>query len=147
MAERFVLCWHAASGKIVGHRFFDSQRESPCVTKPHKSWTHWLLPAVKFLVFVLLCWFIYRTVESTNDDLSKEEWHVDGWWLAASAVLYLAGLFPSAVFWQRVCVCAGQDVKFGEAIRAHFISQLGKYVPGKWMVIVLRRAAGAFARG
>jgi glycosyltransferase 2 family protein len=55
-------------------------------------------------------------------------------------MLYLAGIFPAAVFWYRVLVRAGQEVKFGEAIRAYYISQLGKYVPGKWMVILLRRA-------
>ena len=33
----------------------------------------------------------------------------------------------------------GQKVQFGEAVRAFYISQLGKYVPGKWMVILLRR--------
>ena len=51
----------------------------------------------------------------------------------------MLGQFPSAVFWYAVLRRTDQDVSFGESMRAYYVSQLGKYVPGKWMVILLRR--------
>jgi hypothetical protein len=109
------------------------------VTLERKSWTHYLLSAAKLIVFAMLCWFIYHTFVSGNETLSAHTWHVEPQWLVLSAALYLLAMLPAAVFWQRVLVHAGQKVGFGDALRAYYISQLGKYVPGKWMVIVLRR--------
>lgn len=103
------------------------------------KWTRWLLAAVKLSVFALVCWFIYKALVGANQQLDGHEWQVEPGWLAVAGLLYLAGLFPAAVFWHRVLVQTGQQVRFGESIRAYYISQLGKYVPGKWMVIVLRR--------
>jgi hypothetical protein len=109
------------------------------VTPERKSWTRWLLAALKLLLFGVLCFFVYWTFVNGNDTLSAHDWHAKPQWLVLSGVLYLAGLFPAAAFWHRVLLRAGQEVGFGEAIRAYYISQLGKYVPGKWMVILLRR--------
>jgi uncharacterized membrane protein YbhN (UPF0104 family) len=109
------------------------------VTPERRKWTRWLIPAAKLIGVALLCGFIYHAFISGNETLSAHTWHVEPEWLVLSGLLYLLALLPSAVFWQRVCVQAGQDVRLGEGIRAYYISQLGKYVPGKWMVILLRR--------
>lgn len=110
------------------------------VTLKRKRWTSRLITAAKVVIFALLCWFIYHTFVSGNETLNEHAWHVEPQWLVLSGALYLFGLLPTAVFWQRVLLHAGQQVRLGEGVRAHYISQLGKYVPGKWMVIVLRRA-------
>lgn len=104
-----------------------------------KSWTRWLLTALKLSLFALLCWFIYRALIGANEQLNGHEWRVEPGWLVVSGVLYLVGMLPAALFWHRVLRQTGQQVRLGESIRAYYISQLGKYVPGKWMVILLRR--------
>jgi glycosyltransferase 2 family protein len=109
------------------------------VSEKKRKWTSWLLAALKLSLFALLCAFIYRALVSANQQLDGHEWRVEPVWLVVSGLLYLAGVFPSAVFWYRVLLATGQEARFGEAIRAYYISQLGKYVPGKWMVILLRR--------
>lgn len=109
------------------------------MSQPRKRWISWLITAAKILVFALLCWFIYYTFVSANEKLDAHVWHVEPQWLVVSGLLYLLGLLPAAIFWQRVLVATGQDVHVGESLRAYYISQLGKYVPGKWMVILLRR--------
>jgi uncharacterized membrane protein YbhN (UPF0104 family) len=53
-------------------------------------------------------------------------------------VLYLAGILPSAVYWRRLLSAAQQPVHSSETIRAFYVSQVGKYVPGKAMVVILR---------
>ncbi len=52
--------------------------------------------------------------------------------------LYIAALFPAAVFWFVALRSLGQHPGFGETVRAYYIGHLGKYVPGKAMVVVLR---------
>ncbi len=114
---------------------FPSRRLNP----QRQQWTRWLLAAAKLAVFAVLCWFIYRALVSANEQLNGRTWHVEPGWLVLSGALYLLGLFPAALFWHRVLLQTGQQVALGESLRAYYISQLGKYVPGKWMVILLRR--------
>ena len=52
--------------------------------------------------------------------------------------VYLISMLLSAVFWQRVLIAFKQKPKFIDAVAAFFTSQLGKYVPGKAMVVVIR---------
>jgi glycosyltransferase 2 family protein len=59
-------------------------------------------------------------------------------WLAASAVLYLLGLAFSAVYWYRLLVALGQQSSFLATVRAHYIGQMGKYLPGKAWALFLR---------
>jgi hypothetical protein len=44
----------------------------------------------------------------------------------------------AGLFWYRVLHDLGQEPYLGETLRAYFIGHLGKYVPGKAMVIILR---------
>ncbi len=110
------------------------------MTEQPRSWTHWLIPLAKIAVIALLCWFIYRAFIEGNETLGAHTWHVEPIWLVVSGVLYLVGLLPSAIFWQRILVRTGQEVSVGDGVRAYYISQLGKYVPGKAWVILVRVA-------
>jgi hypothetical protein len=66
---------------------------------------------------------------------------VDYRWLAAACGLYLGGLGMSWLFWHRVLWAMGQRPTMWQSLRAFYLSQLGKYVPGKAMVVVLRTDA------
>lgn len=100
----------------------------------------WLVGAAKFLVFALLCWFIYAAIARDNERLGHHSWQVEPLWLVAAGGFYLLGMMPAAWYWQRVLAHAGQQVGFVDAIRAYYVSQLGKYVPGKLIVIVIRHS-------
>ncbi len=113
---------------------------------PRRNWTRWLPTVAKLLVLALLIWFVRHTLVSAIESLGQHEWHIEPLWLLASGALYLLGTLPSAIFWHHVLIHADQEAKLGESLRAYYISQLGKYVPGKWMVIVLRRALLASPR-
>ena len=96
------------------------------------------MAAAKLAVFALLAWFIYAAIVRDNERLGQHEWQVEPMWLAIAGGLYMLGMLPAACYWQRVLVHAGQQVSFTDALRAYYVSQLGKYVPGKLMVIVIR---------
>ena len=68
----------------------------------------------------------------------SESLHFDPLWLAISGILYLAGLLACAVFYERILRSSTAPIGFLPAWRAYIVSHLGKYVPGKAMVVVLR---------
>lgn len=117
-------------GERTGHEY---------VSDTPKRWTRHLVTGLKLAIFALLCYAIYHALDSGREQLSQHTWHVEPWWLVASGVIYLTSLLPPAIFWHRILLATDQPALLGESIRAYYISQLGKYVPGKWMVVLLRR--------
>ncbi len=64
--------------------------------------------------------------------------------IALASLFYAIGLFPPAFLLRRALLSLGQHPRVGTAIAAQLLGHVGKYVPGKAMVIVLR--AGALSR-
>jgi len=58
--------------------------------------------------------------------------------LVLAGLLYLLAHCCWATFWIRLLHGQGIHVSWGVGLRAYFISQLGKYVPGKAWVILIR---------
>jgi uncharacterized membrane protein YbhN (UPF0104 family) len=98
----------------------------------------WLIRAIKLLIVVLVIWAVRRTVYKAWNQLDDYQWELRPGWLAASVVLYLGGLLPAGLFWYRVLRTLGQNARLGETLRAYYVGHLGKYVPGKAMVVVIR---------
>ncbi len=58
--------------------------------------------------------------------------------LALSGILYVVAYVPAAFFWRYSMQSLGQSPRLYESFRAYYIGHLGKYVPGKGMVVILR---------
>ena len=59
-------------------------------------------------------------------------------WLIGSGLLYLAGLSACGRYYERILNASSTPVALVPALRAYLVSHLGKYVPGKAMVVVIR---------
>jgi hypothetical protein len=59
-------------------------------------------------------------------------------WLLASGAIYLLGIFNGAWFWRHLLTLFGYPISLYAAIRAQYVGQLGKYVPGKAMAVAIR---------
>ncbi|MFZ5831118.1 MAG: lysylphosphatidylglycerol synthase transmembrane domain-containing protein, partial [Planctomycetota bacterium] len=101
-------------------------------------WKKWLKLGLKLLVLGLVVWFVHDALIGAIEKLGEAEFHWRPGWLLLAGVLYSIGLVPTGFFWCRVLRALGQPVQFFPAVRAYCIGHLGKYVPGKAMVIVLR---------
>jgi uncharacterized membrane protein YbhN (UPF0104 family) len=111
------------------------------VTSSPTSRMAWVLRAVKLVVIALVAWGLWRTVAAAWDDFARAgvawtDFHIG--WLALAAVFYLLGQLPAGIFWYATLRAMGQQPGLGETLRAYYIGHLGKYVPGKAMVVVLR---------
>jgi glycosyltransferase 2 family protein len=111
-------------------------------SRENRRLTAWLMPALKLLVIAMVAWFVgaklFDAWRQLRQHAEVHPWHADPGWLAVSGGFYLLALLPAWFFWRHVLRALGQDARLGETLRAYYIGHLGKYVPGKAMVVVLR---------
>jgi len=112
---------------------------------------------IKLVIVALVAWGIWRAVGRAMDEITQLE--QDGpvvptsenylrspfrfadihlGWLCGAGLVYLLGMLPMGLFWFSIMRTLGQRPKLPETLRAFYIGHLGKYVPGKVMVVVLR---------
>lgn len=96
---------------------------------------------IKLVVFTLVVYMIYRTIAKSADEFASADIRLSAIsipLLACSAILYSVGLAFFSLFWHRALITLRQSPTLIESIGSYFISQLGKYVPGKALVVVIR---------
>lgn len=94
--------------------------------------------AVTALVVLLVLYFAGDTVRDGWQHLTSTNLHVDWRWVLFSAVLYVVSLLPQALYLAAALRNLGERPPWSEAIRAYYLGHLGKYVPGKALVAILR---------
>jgi len=103
-------------------------------------------PVVKALIGLAILYFIARQFAR---DLAQPELYEQRFqWalLIPAAVLYLIGLGASAVNWGWMLTTLGHRPRVALLLRAYYVGQLGKYVPGKALALFLRAAMADKAR-
>ena len=98
----------------------------------------WLVRGVKFFLAALLLFFISKQFITDLRNPELYEIKPSPGWLVASAAFYMIGLLPSMWYWRHLHFKFGYPIPFYAGFRAHYISQLGKYVPGKALAIAMR---------
>ncbi|RMG35669.1 MAG: UPF0104 family protein [Planctomycetota bacterium] len=98
------------------------------------QWRGW----VKRLVFVLVLAFVIQQAWriAAAGDWSAMQLHPVP--IAGALVAYWLGWLPSVWLWRWLLLAMDRPVSWRSAIRAYYVGHLGKYVPGKAMVLVLR---------
>lgn len=97
-----------------------------------------ILRALTVLLVVLaLIYMVSKSKEQlVESDFRLADVDFVDWSLAV--VAYLGSMLLSCVFWHRVLKAVGQQPEFTKSLLAFSASQLGKYVPGKAMVVIVR---------
>ena len=95
---------------------------------------------LKLLLGLVVLWAVGHHIVRTWRDLRSHgaALRFDGRWIAAGAGLYVAGLSAFGLYFGRILKASPTPVGYFAALRAYLISHLGKYVPGKAMVVVMR---------
>jgi uncharacterized membrane protein YbhN (UPF0104 family) len=111
------------------------------VNSPSPNRRKWLLLVIKLLIVALVVAGIARELYKAQDAFAEQQFSlasIDYRWLMLAGIVYLAGMLPMGLFWHVVLRALDQRPRLGETLRAFYIGHLGKYVPGKAMVVVLR---------
>ena len=104
------------------------------------SWKRTIKPALKLIIGALVLWAVGRHIFKTLGELSKhtDAFRIDPSWTLLSVLIYMVGLLILGVVYGKVMQASPTPVGMRAAIRAYVISHLGKYVPGKAVVVILR---------
>jgi uncharacterized membrane protein YbhN (UPF0104 family) len=103
-------------------------------------WKRTTIAAVKAVVAAVVLWAVGRHVLRTWNDLADHRLTLrfEPAWLVVSGLLYLTGLSAYGVFYEQILRASATPIRLVPALRAYLVSHLGKYVPGKAMVVVMR---------
>ncbi len=113
-------------------------------------WKRWAWPLAKLLFAAAILggvgWQFYRDLTKTDETGVPllRDLHWEPGWLAMSALLYLCFLGSSCWYWRRLLLHFGPAPSPLVTVRAYFVSQFGKYIPGKAWALLIR---GALVRG
>jgi hypothetical protein len=101
--------------------------------------------AVKSIIAVAVLAAVGGHVRKTWRELAshRETLHLDAGSLALAVPFYLTGLGLFGGFYARILRFSPTPMPVLPALRAYYISHLGKYVPGKALVVVLRAGLSA----
>jgi uncharacterized membrane protein YbhN (UPF0104 family) len=106
-----------------------------------RHWRKWLWPlietAITIAVVIAVGWQFSALLG--NEALWSENSHWHWGWIALSTAAYLIGLSSSAFYWHWLLQALGQEpASYAATLRAYYIGQLGRYVPGKVLGVVWR---------
>lgn len=120
---------------------YSSLTSDPPTSEPRQAGRiNWML-LLKLAIVALIVVFIVRAVQQGQAEFAKSNISLSTIrypWLFVASAGYLLGMFPMSLNWHRMLVSMQQPVPLWTAVRAHYISQLGKYVPGKACVVAIR---------
>ena len=102
--------------------------------------TRWLIRLLKIAIVVGILYGLSGTFSRAYDDLQKHQWSIHWRWVIAAGMFFVVGCVPCGFYWWLVLLRLGQPVSLWVAMRAYLIGHVGKYAPGKGMVIVIRTA-------
>lgn len=99
---------------------------------------------ISTLVLVATLWFMGMQVRSALAELRSRPFTFHIEWVIASTVFFAIGMTFISSSWYLVlqdrirAIGIPLQISLAESVRTYLISQLGKYVPGKGFVLVLR---------
>lgn len=106
--------------------------------KAAPAWRAWAIRLLKVGVVVAVLAFVGQTFSTAWSELSQRRLRVDPWLAIGAGCLIAVGQLPMAWFWRQTLLALDQPAPVGASVRAFMISQIGKYVPGKASVVLIR---------
>lgn len=106
------------------------------------AWTQSAWRGLKLVIGTLVLLAVAVHLFGLARDLHARGWQLrvaPGWFFAA-ILLYVLGLFLNGVWYYAVMRSSTTPIPLGDALAAYVVSHLGKYVPGKAAVVVVRVA-------
>ena len=86
---------------------------------------------VKLLLTAIILYFLARQVFSHWDSIREYDWEVHPGWLIISLALGALAFFVQAASWRMIIRSFGHSVRLMMSYKIIYLSNLGRYVPGK----------------
>src|SRR5581483_8491931 len=108
----------------------------PAMRRRYRGWWPWLKAALAVAIVGGVGWQFARLLR--QPEVWEQPWALRPGWFVVSVACYAAGFACWGGFWRRLLVRLGLRPPLAATFRAYFVSQVGKYVPGKAWAIRLR---------
>jgi len=100
--------------------------------------------AAQYLLAIAIVWYAIRALRGqwalAGDRIAQL--HPQWQWIVLATLIVLATYLLLIETWRRVILAAGDSLSFFDAARIWFVSNLGKYVPGKiWSIAAMTMMA------
>ena len=90
---------------------------------------------LKYVLVIVVLYFVYIQLEKNWEDLILKEWKIDFLFLVFSILTHLLTLLLLSYIWCILIKSFGHDIKIRHGFKVAYISNLGRYIPGKiWQV-------------
>jgi uncharacterized membrane protein YbhN (UPF0104 family) len=115
-----------------------------------------LFRAAQWLLAIAIIWYAIRSLRGQWSLAGERIATIHpGWsWIILATLIVVATYVLLVETWRRIIIAAGEHLSFGDAARIWFVSNLGKYVPGKiWSIAAMtmmareRQVSGVAAAG
>lgn len=109
-------------------------------TTPTKPLSGWVWKWIKWALLALVLYYVgrqgYQLYQENGDSLADIQ--INPQWLILSGICYFIAWLPSVWFWQQLMISSGESPGLGQTARAYYCGHLGKYIPGKVSVLLIR---------
>src|SRR5688500_5943424 len=99
-----------------------------------------LFLAAQWIFAAAIVWYAVGALRGQWDAAAERLGTIEpGWgWIGIATLIVVATYFLLIDTWRRIVIAAGERLSFADAARIWFISNLGKYVPGKvWSIAAM----------
>lgn len=103
-----------------------------------------LFVAAQWLLAVAIVWYAAAALRGQWREAGErlQSIRLQWGWIALATLLVFATYALLNETWRRVILSTGQSLRFSDAVRIWFVSNLGKYVPGKiWSIAAMTMMA------
>ncbi|MCS5631345.1 MAG: YbhN family protein [Pirellulaceae bacterium] len=132
---------HETHEHSKGEKLAIKQTELDASSTPQKSSKRNFKLCIRLAVVVLVVIWILKTFRDAGDKFTATQLAIgdlDLMYVVLSGLSYLIGLACFGLFWHQSLLAMGQRPTVLESLRSYALSHLGKYVPGKALVVIIR---------
>jgi len=98
---------------------------------PERNLKKVLIGIIKWVLIALVLYFIFRQIAGQWDVVKNYQWKINWGLFILSVIVLQIGLFFKSFLWSRVLKCFDVSIPPLRAFRVAYLSNLGRYVPGK----------------
>ncbi len=98
---------------------------------PDKNPKKIIIRLIKWILIALILYFIYRQISAQWEQVRDYNWSINWIYFAASIIVLWIGLFTKSASLKLILSSFNVELPILRAFRIMYLSNLGRYVPGK----------------
>ena len=90
-----------------------------------------ILTLLKIILTLVILYFLYRQVAHHWQEIKAYQWEIHWGYMICSVLAGVGTLFVLSTVWIKIIAAFGHQLSITKAFRIFYLSNLGRYIPGK----------------